>query len=486
MVPTEVLENIFTYLVPREGGYYDLWQSSLVCRAWRDPAQRLTFRTIRIFSHKEWMALVSIVAQDVIICYYVIDVTLQLNGKSEESLVVEEVSTLLPCVTTLRFFHCMTSLKFASQFPQLTSMVVTSKIHTEVYSTGGILPSIALTNITCPPSTLSSLLDWVDQTASLQRQSLTMMHIAFERMSRSNINHIFSLRANLTRLFESYRTLQILSLHVYDSWSGMPNGMSLLLLIFTKQAEVSTNLTTHLEFGMGEAPITHPHIHASENACPAIFGILRTTRFPNLAHICIQLQQFDCKHNLYEFEPTDIDSYGVPRGLALRLETVVIEADGWRDRDNSWYEQVAMLFGPAYRDDVLVLNLSDQYFPDQVEIGSDYSTDSSEDEDSELEDDWDWWPLDEREADGSGIGKIREPGEVPYLSSDEADDDGVEEDEEDEGKVDQRTSSQERRNADRYVFRYVPDIAFHECQDGDLDDSDLEEYRQKASVKALE
>jgi hypothetical protein len=53
MVPTEVLENIFTYLVPREGGYYDLWQSSLVCRAWRDPAQRFAFRAIRVLTHKD-------------------------------------------------------------------------------------------------------------------------------------------------------------------------------------------------------------------------------------------------------------------------------------------------------------------------------------------------------------------------------------------------------------------------------------------------
>jgi hypothetical protein len=486
MVPTEVLENIFTYLVPREGGYYDLWQSSLVCRAWRDPAQRLTFRAIRIFSHKEWMALVSIVTQDVIIGYYIIDVTLQLNGRSEESLVVEEVSKLLPCVTTLRFFHCMTSLEFASQFPQLTSMVVTSKTHAEVYITGGILPLIALTNITCPPSTLSSLLDWVDQTASLQRQSLTKMHIAFEWMSRYNTHHIFILRANLARLFKSYRSLQILSLHVYDSWSEMPNGMPLQLVIFTKHAEVLTNSTMHLEFGMGEAPITHLHIHASENACPAIFGILRTTLFPNLAHVRIQLQQADCKHDLYEFEPANIDSYGVPHGLSLRLETVVIEADGWRDRDDSWYEQVAMLFGPAYREDVLVLNLSDQYFPDQVKIGNDYSADSLEDEGGELSDDYDWWPLDEREANRTGRSKVREPGEVPYLSSSDEGDD--EEDEGNEGKVDERTSSEGRRNADRYVFRYVPDIAFHESQDGDLDDSDLEEYRQrqKASIKAVE
>jgi hypothetical protein len=196
-----------------------------------------------------------------------------------------------------------------------------------------------------------------------------------------------------------------------------------------------------------------------------------------------------CKHNLYEFEPTNVDSYGVPHGLSLRLETVVIEADGWRDRDDSWYEQVAMLFGPAYREDVLVLNLSDQYFPDQVKIGSDYSADSLEDEGGQLSDDYDWWPLDEREANGSGRSKVREPGEVPYLSSsDEGDDEDDEEDEGNEGKVDERTSSEERRNADRYVFRYVPDIAFHESQDGDLDDSDLEEYRQrqKASIKAVE
>jgi hypothetical protein len=40
-------------------------------------------------------------------------------------------------------------------------------------------------------------------------------------------------------------------------------------------------------------------------------------------------------------------------------------------------------------------------------------------------------------------------------------------------------SSARRRDTDLYIFKYVPDIAFHEGSDGDLDDSDLEEHRSK-------
>jgi hypothetical protein len=38
VAPAGALDIIFSDLVPREGGYYGLWQASLVCRAWRHPA----------------------------------------------------------------------------------------------------------------------------------------------------------------------------------------------------------------------------------------------------------------------------------------------------------------------------------------------------------------------------------------------------------------------------------------------------------------
>jgi hypothetical protein len=126
-------------------------------------------------------------------------------------------------------------------------------------------------------------------------------------------------------------------------------------------------------FDLGESPVTHLHIRAPENAASAIFGILRKTAFPSLTHMHIQLHQTLSERHVHEFDPANPGLYAVHRDLAQRLKNVIIQTDGWRNKDHQWYEQLAALFGPANRDDVMVMNIPDQHFPTQIEGNSDSS-----------------------------------------------------------------------------------------------------------------
>jgi hypothetical protein len=180
MVPTEVLENIFTYLVPREGGYYDLWQSSLVCRAWRDPAQRLAFCAIRVLTHKDWVSLLALVSQNAVIGSHIINITIEFDFTGEDE-ADERVSALFPSVTHLAFFSSVreTSLVVAARFHQLKSLV-TSRTGTNTYLSGDDTSMVALTELTCLPSVLLNLIEWLDETASARRESLVKVRVTHE------------------------------------------------------------------------------------------------------------------------------------------------------------------------------------------------------------------------------------------------------------------------------------------------------------------
>jgi hypothetical protein len=188
------------------------------------------------------------------------------------------------------------------------------------------------------------------------------------------------------------------------------------------------------------------------------------------------------ERHVHEFDPANPGLYAVPRDLAQRLKNVIIQTDGWRNKDNQWYEQLAALFGPANRDDVMVTYIPDQYFPTQIEGNSD-SSGSSGDDESETSDHPDWYTPNDV---GDQTSRLRElAGEVPYSSSDENDEAGEDPHAHPSDSISSTVSqgadesSARRRNMDRYIFKYVPDIAFHEGSDGDLDDSDLEEHQSR-------
>jgi hypothetical protein len=129
VAPAEVLDIIFRDLVPREGGYYDLWQASLVCHAWRHPAQRRAFRAIRVLrvlNLKERLALIELVTRNAMIGSYIVYVSIKFDlGEQKEKEVDERVGTLFPNVTHLEFSSskCQTSLDLASRFRRSASLV---------------------------------------------------------------------------------------------------------------------------------------------------------------------------------------------------------------------------------------------------------------------------------------------------------------------------------------------------------------------------
>jgi hypothetical protein len=494
LVPAEVLDIIFSDLVPREGGYYDLWQASLICRAWRHPAQRWAFRAIRVMRLGEWLQLVALVSENTVIGSYIVDMSIEFDlGDREEA--DKRVGTLFPNVTHLQFFSSerQTSLELASRFLRLASLITSKRLLTCKNMYGDDMASMALASIACPPSGLPRLLDWLDHAGTAQRDSLSKFEVIHERsLLYNNHNATLDLCGALARLFRSYHNLEVLDLYVHQDWSEASSGQSSFLSFRVCVLLMSCN---NQAFGMGESYITHLHLRGPEDACPAIFGILRNTSFPHLTHIHVQLMQTPFKCNRHDFDPTDIEQYGVPRKLAQRLESVVVEADGWRDKDRIWYEQLRLLFGSANREGVLVLNLAEQYFPAPIEVDSD-SASYEIDEESEL-------------SDPSGLWMPRQPNtertmimteEVLYISSstssipDDVDDDVDDDEDEDdnEGSCEDSHSRsigesaageglhfEDRREVDRYIFRDVPDIAFHEGSDGDLDDSDLEVYRAR-------
>jgi hypothetical protein len=204
----------------------------------------------------------------------------------------------------------------------------------------------------------------------------------------------------------------------------------------------------------------------------------------------------------------------VPVDLTLRLDSVVIEADGWRDKDVIWYEQLCMLFESANREGVLVLDLPEQYFPTHIEMVSDvtsYWHEDGEGYESSITAGV-WTPWYSSRPNAQRIRDITTTEEVFNVTSssssfsssasdnqdkgreqnyeNEKDQEDYEEDKEDEGPWEGSSGSgiydygpgersRGRRKVDRYMFKAVPDTAFHEGSDGDFDESDSEDYRFK-------
>jgi hypothetical protein len=204
----------------------------------------------------------------------------------------------------------------------------------------------------------------------------------------------------------------------------------------------------------------------------------------------------------------------VPIDVILRLESVVIEADGWRDKDEIWYEQLCILFESANREGVLVLSMPDQYSPTHIEIVSDVTSywhkDSEGYEPSDTAGVWTPWysprPDEQRKRDitmNEEVSYVTSSSSLSSSSASDNQDKGGEqnyenqEHQEDYGEHEEDERSWEgssgsgicgygpgersrgRQKVDRYVFKTVPDIAFHEGSDGDLDESDSEDCRSK-------
>jgi hypothetical protein len=180
-IPTEIFEQILEHLFPIEGGLYDLGQSSLVCKSWQAPAQRLIFQHIHIFYHEEWEKFKLVAERDAIIGCYVSSLNFEIAKDPDDIRSRATVARLFPNVTHLAFTRigCSPGLGFASCFPRLESL----DIHLQMYPSFmfedlsfDIPPrassGIALQVLRCPYMVMEHVLEWLDTTDTLARQSL--------------------------------------------------------------------------------------------------------------------------------------------------------------------------------------------------------------------------------------------------------------------------------------------------------------------------
>jgi hypothetical protein len=242
------------------------------------------------------------VTQNTVIGSYIVQVSIEFDlGEQKEKGAYDRVGTLFPNVTHLEFSSSerQTGLDLASRFRRITSLVTWKSLRNGRDLHSDSLSSMTLTSITCLPPGLACLLDWLDHAGLAQRNSLSKVRILPERMLLyNNPEATEDLCGTLIRLFKCYRNLEVLDLCVHQEWSETSSSQFTLFCITFAPTETSA-------FEMGECSVTHLLIRAPEDACPAVFGILRNTTFPRLAHIDLQLHQTPYKRDLHDFDPSD-------------------------------------------------------------------------------------------------------------------------------------------------------------------------------------
>jgi hypothetical protein len=125
-LPTELFVEILEHLVPIEGGLYDLSQSSLACKSWRVPTQRVIFRHIHILYLREWARLKKLVQSNQAIGSYLLSLHFELIEDPDDV----QATALFPNVTAIAFtcFVRAPRLGFASRFPSLNSVQIKVQI----------------------------------------------------------------------------------------------------------------------------------------------------------------------------------------------------------------------------------------------------------------------------------------------------------------------------------------------------------------------
>jgi hypothetical protein len=194
LIPTEVIDIILQYLIPKEGGLYDLWHSSLVCRAWRVPAQRIVFRQIHIRWFRNWKRLQRMAEINPTIGSYVRTLFFEMDADPGDPW----ASTLFPNVTSIKFKSRsdVPRLGIASRFPRLTSMNIVfdyaKRLPYSIKVTPLSIPPrapIALRVLRCSYSGLQEVLQWLATSDTLKERSLRTVSIACDEVQSNIFSH---------------------------------------------------------------------------------------------------------------------------------------------------------------------------------------------------------------------------------------------------------------------------------------------------------
>jgi hypothetical protein len=164
--PIEIFEQIIASLVPIEGGLYDLWQCSLVCRAWRVPTQRVIFRHIRILYIEEWERLKQIAEDSSAIGEYVSFMHFELRKQDPDDI---RATALFPNVTHLEFTFIAQAprLGLALRFQRLISLHIRLQSSPQSYRPRRLPARVAETAyvplqiLHCSYMVLEEVLEWL-------------------------------------------------------------------------------------------------------------------------------------------------------------------------------------------------------------------------------------------------------------------------------------------------------------------------------------